>query len=114
MNAYLLLLAELLVSLLASLAVLRVLASPLVRTLGRICPDEAAAQFWRSYTQIMVVIAPLVLVLIANFLSRYSDPLDSLRVTLLAALIGLMAGMTLIGSRLGSFIQVPDRFGGRI
>ena len=108
MNAYLLLLLELLISIGASLLVLRILAKPLVKTLERICPDEESAGFWLTYTQVMLVIAPLILVLLMDLFSRYGTPLDSLRMALLAALGGLLAGLNLLGSRLGRFITVPE------
>lgn len=108
MNTYLLLLLELLISIGASLIVLRILASPLIKTLGRICPDEESAGFWLGYTKVMLVIAPLILVLLMDLFSRYSTPLDSLRMALIAALAGLLAGLHLIGSRLGRFIVVPE------
>lgn len=109
MNTYLLLLLELLVSIGASLLVLRILTKPLIKTLGRICPDEESAGFWLNYTQVMLVIAPLILVLLVDIFSRYSTPQDSLRMALLATLVGLLAGLRLIGSRLGRFITVPER-----
>jgi hypothetical protein len=109
MNTYLLLLLELLISVGASLLVLRILANPLIKTLGRICPDEESAGFWLSYTQVMLVIAPLILVLLMDLFSRYGTPQDSLRMALLATLGGLLAGLQLIGSRLGRFITVPEQ-----
>ena len=54
------------VSLLASLSVLAVLTPSLHQLLRRLCPDEAAAAFWLSYTRVMLVIAPLLLVLPAQ------------------------------------------------
>ncbi len=108
MNTYLLLLLELLISIAASLAVLRLLATPLVRTLGRICPDEESAGFWLSYTQVMLVIGPLLLVLLMDLFARFSTPQDSLRMALLATLGGLLAGLHLIGSKLGRFIPSPE------
>ena len=53
------------VSLLASLSVLAVLTPSLHQLLRRLCPDEAAAAFWLSYTRVMLVIAPLLLVLLS-------------------------------------------------
>jgi hypothetical protein len=111
MNTYLLLLLELLLSVIASLSVLAILANPLIRTLARICPDEDSAGFWLRYAQVMLVIAPLILVLLMDLFSRYATPHDSLRMALLAALGGLLAGLYLIGSRLGEFIQAPARKG---
>lgn len=107
MNAYLLLLLEMLISIAASMIVLRVLTTPLLRTLERICPDEQSANFWLSYTRVMLVIAPLILVLVMDLFSRYGNPLDSLRMTALSALGGLLIGMHLLGKRLGQFIRPP-------
>lgn len=111
MNAYLLLPAELVISIAASLAVLHVLASPLVNTLARICPDEQAAAFWLSYTKVMLMIAPLLLVLIMDLMTHFRDPMDSLRLALIAALGGLLIGMHSIGRRLGRFIVMPKHAG---
>ncbi len=107
MNAFLLLSLELLISLAASLAVLRVLAGPLLRTLQHLCPDEQSASFWLSYTRIMLVIAPLMLVLLIDAFSDLDDPLGSLRLGLLATLGGLLLGMHILGSRMGRFIRPP-------
>ena len=111
MNAYLLLPLEMLISIAASMVVLRALTTPLLRTLERICPDEQSASFWLIYTRVMLVIAPLILVLLMDTFSRYSDPLDSLRMTLLAALGGLLVGMHLLGRRLGRFIRPAEAMG---
>lgn len=107
MNVYLLLLLEMLISVAASMVVLRALTTPLLRTLEHICPDEQSASFWLSYTRVMLVIAPLILVLVMDSFSRYDNPLDSLRLTLLAALGGLLVGMHLLGRQLGRFIHTP-------
>ncbi len=111
MNAYLLLCAESLISLAVSLAVLRVLAGALVNVLGRICPDAETAAFWHGYTKLMLVIAPLLLVLTADMFTHFSDPLDSLRFALMAALAGLLAGLHAIGRRLGRFVTLPAQPG---
>jgi len=108
MNAYLLLLLEALISLVASFVVLRALTIPLLRTLEHICPDEQSANFWLSYTRVMLVIAPLMLVLVMDLFSRYDNPLDSLRLTILATLGGLLVGMHLLSRRLGRFIRPPE------
>lgn len=111
MNAYFLLLAESLISVAASLAVLYVLSRPLVNVLARICPDEQAAAFWLSYTKIMLMIAPLLLVLAVDLFAYFRDPLDSLRLALMAALGGLLIGMHSIGKRLGRFVETPRQQG---
>ena len=111
MNAYFLLLAESLISVATSLAVLYVLSRPLVNVLVRICPDEQAAAFWLSYTKIMLMIAPLLLVLAVDLFAHFRDPLDSLRLARIAALGGLLIGMHSIGKRLGRFVVSPRQPG---
>lgn len=111
MNAYFLLFAETLISVAASLAVLRVLSGPLMNVLSRICPDEQAAAFWQSYTRVMLMIAPLLLVLAVDLFTRFSDPLDTLRLALMAALAGLLFGLHAVGRRLGKFVAAPREAG---
>lgn len=113
MDAYLLLFLELLISVLASLVVLRIVSTPLLRTLERICPDEQSAGFWLIYTRVMLVIAPLMLVLLMETFARTINPLDSLRLTLLAVLLGLLLGMHLLGRRLAPFTR-PACAGGSV
>jgi len=112
MNAYFLLFAQFLLSVALSFAVLFVLSGPLVNVLGRICPDEQAALFWLSYTKVMLMIAPLLLVLMVDMFSHFSDPMDSLRLALIAALGGLLIGLHSIGRRLGQFVATPQKPGG--
>lgn len=107
MNAYSLLLAETLVSIALSLAVLFVLSHPLIGVLSRICPDEQAAKFWQSYAKVMLMIAPLLGVLIVSMFSHFSDPLDNMRLALIAAFGGMLTGLRSIGLRLSQFIATP-------
>ncbi|MBI3149152.1 MAG: hypothetical protein HYZ17_11640 [Betaproteobacteria bacterium] len=111
MNAYFLLFAESLISVVVSLAVLYVLSGPLVNVLVRICPDEQAAVFWLCYTRVMLTIAPLLLVLAVDMFTHFSDPLDSLRLALMAVLGGLLIGLLSIGKRLGQFVTAPRQPG---
>ncbi|TVO67054.1 hypothetical protein [Denitromonas ohlonensis] len=111
MNTYVLLLAEVLISIAMSLAVLHVLSRPLLNVLGRVCPDEQAASFWMSYTQVMLMIAPLLLVLVVDMFSHFSSPIDSVRLALMAAFAGLLIGLHSIGKRLGQFVRVPEQPG---
>lgn len=112
MNANFVLLIEILVSLISSLAVLYVLSPPMLRTLERICPDEQAANFWLGYTRIMLVIAPLILVLIADLFGRIGDPSTAIRIALLASLAGLVIGLRKVGARIEAFIGSPVPTGG--
>jgi len=107
MNTYVHLFAASFISIAVSFAVLRVLSSPLMNILGRICPDEQAAAFWLSYTKLMLMIAPLLLVLMVDMFAHFSDPLDSVRLALIAALGGLLIGLHSIGKRLGQFVKMP-------
>lgn len=111
MNAYFLLLSEALVSVAISLAVLYVLSRPLMNILGRICPDEQAAAFWLSYTKVMLMIAPLLLVLIVDMFTHSSNSIDSLRLALMAVLGGLLIGLNSIGKRLGKFVVMSQKSG---
>lgn len=108
MNAYVQLLAVSLISVAVSFAVLHALSSPLMNILSRICPDEQAAAFWLSYTKVMLMIAPLLLVLVVDMYAHFINPLDSVRLSLVAALGGLLIGLHSIGKRLGQFVKVPQ------
>lgn len=112
MNAFFLLFAESILSVAVSLAVLYVLSGPLVNVLKRVCPDEQAAAFWLSYTRVMLMIAPLLLVLTVDMFTHFSNPMDSLRLALMAALAGLLIGLHSIGKRLGQFVKAPQQTGG--
>ncbi|MDR0776934.1 MAG: hypothetical protein LBE81_09910 [Azonexus sp.] len=107
MNAYLLLLIELTLAIAVSLAALRVLSRPLVDLLRHICPGEQAAVFWQSCTKVMLLLAPLLLVLGVDQMKLFDDPLDSLRLALIAALGGLLLALHVVGKRLGRFVVVP-------
>ena len=108
MNAYLQLFAASLISIAISFAVLRVLSSPLMNVLSRICPDEHAAALWLSYTKVRLMIAPLLLVLTVDMFAHFSNPLDSMRLALIAALGGLLIGLHSIGKRLSRFVITPQ------
>ena len=111
MNPYVLLFVESLISVAASLAVLHVLSRPLVNVLNRVCPDEQSASFWLSYTKVMLMIAPLLLVLMVDMFSHFSNPIDTMRLALVAAFVGLLIGLHSIGKRLGQFVTMPRQPG---
>lgn len=108
MNPLVQLLAASLISVSLSLAVLRLLSQPLARVLARICPDEAAAAFWLSYTQVMLTIAPLLATLAVDGFVGTDRPLAALRLTVMAALVGLLIGLHGVGRRLGRFVRLPE------
>jgi hypothetical protein len=104
MNSLVQLLVAALTSVLLSLIVLHLLSRPLARVLIRICPDEASATFWLGYTQVMLTIAPLLATLTIEAFASAENPLAAIRLTLMAALVGLYA----VGRRLGQFVRVPN------
>lgn len=102
---------ELLISASMSLIVLRALSRPLNNVLQRICPDPQAAGFWLSYTQVMLISAPLLLVLSVDLFAHFSNSMDNLRLALMAALAGLLLGLHSVGKRLGKFVVTPNDAG---
>lgn len=112
MENYLLLLRESLTSIAVSFTVLYVLSRPLMNVLSRICPDEHAAAFWLSYTKVMLLIAPLLLVLTVNMFAHFSNPMDTWRFSLVMALGGILIGLYMVGERLGRFVTSPQKTGG--
>ncbi len=108
MNTYLLLLCEFITSISVSLGVLYVISTPLLNVLIRICPDEQAATFWLSYTKVTLMLLPLLFVISMDIFSHFDDPMDSLRLGLMAVLAGLLIGLYSIGKRLGKFVIAPQ------
>ncbi|HLO62279.1 MAG TPA: hypothetical protein VK165_04865 [Azonexus sp.] len=106
------LLLECLISALFSLLILRVLSRPLGGLLEQLCPDSESAAFWRSYSQIMLALAPLLCVLVIDLLVPSGDPATKLRVGLIASLGGLLFGLWIVGRRLGRFIAIARPLGG--
>ena len=109
MNAYVLLATESLICVAVSLAVLHAMSRPLMNVLSRICPDEQAASFWLSYTRVMMLLAPLLLVLSVDLFTHFANPMDTLRLALIAALGGLLVGLHAVGKRIGPYVSVPQK-----
>ena len=109
MNAYVLLATESLICVAVSLAVLHAMSRPLMNVLTRICPDEQAASFWLSYTRVMMRLAPLLLVLSVDLFTHFANPMDTLRLALIAALGGLLVGLHAVGKRIGLYVRVPQK-----
>lgn len=109
MNAYVLLATESLICVAVSLAVLHAMSRPLMNVLSRICPDEQAASFWLSYTRVMMLLAPLLLVLSVDLFTHFANPMDTLRLALIAALGGLLVGLHAVGKRIGLYVSVPQK-----
>jgi hypothetical protein len=51
----------------------------------------------------------LLLVLTVEMFTHFGDPIDSLRLALMAALGGLLIGLYSIGKRLGQFVATPQQ-----
>lgn len=105
MSSYHVFFAEVLISLVLSGLVIISLSNAMLKILGQLCPQQEAADFWLKYTKVMLTIAPLLLVLLVQMVSYFNDPLDSLRLGLIAALAGLLLGLHTIGKRLNQFIK---------
>ena len=105
MNDTLPLLFEGLLSIGLSLLILLVLNRPLAGLLERLCPDAAAAAFWRSYTQVMLTLAPLLCVLLLDLFVFSGELGAKLRHGLIASLGGLLFGLWRIGRLLARFIE---------
>ena len=103
---------ELLISATLSLLVLRALSRPLNNVLERICPDPQAAGFWLSFSLFMLFSAPLLLVRSVDLFAHFSNPMDNLRLALMAALAGLLLGLHSVGKSLGKFVVNPNDAGG--
>lgn len=98
----------LLIECLLSLLILRILSRPLGGLLERLCPDSESAAFWRTYSQIMLVLAPLLCVLVLDPFAAAGDPTGKLRLGLIASLGGLLFGLWIVGKRLARFIEVAQ------
>lgn len=111
MTALLSLVLGCLTSILFSLAILRFLSHPLAGLLERLCPDQASASFWRSYTQVMLALAPLLCVLLFDLIVHDSDPIAKLRYGVISSLGGLLFGLWMVGKRLGRFVEAAANRG---
>ena len=92
--------------------VLRALYRPVHGVLEPIGPDPQAAGCWESCPQVMLFSAPLLLVLSVDLFAHFSNPMDNLRLALIAALAGLLLGLHSVGKRLGKFVVTPNDAGG--
>ncbi|WP_135622427.1 hypothetical protein [Solemya pervernicosa gill symbiont] len=55
------------------------------------------------------MIFPLLLVLTVDVVTHFSDPLETLRVALIAVLFGLLLGLFSIGRRIPQFVVTTSR-----
>jgi len=90
---------EVLGSMALSTVVLAKLQGRLQRVGAEVCGRQAGAEFWVSYTQLMMFIAPLMLI---AFFSRAGNPalagtVEQLKSSLLLLMAGQFAGLVLMG-----------------
>lgn len=100
MSTISLFITEIIISLTLSAATLLVLSKPLINVLNDLCPTKKQAEFWQAYTRMMLSISPLLLVLIVDGFISNEDALAHVKVSLMAALAGLLLGMIIVGKRI--------------
>ncbi len=91
---------EILISLSLSLITLWLLAKPLVDVLEDLCPTKKQANFWLAYTRIMLLISPLLLVLMVSLNSRHHANVETIKISLVSTLTGLLLGMIIVGNKI--------------
>lgn len=104
-NSSLVLFAELGISLNIIAAVIFLLQPVLQGLLREICHGEIRASFWSTFTRLMLLISPLlVVILFSHTLSEYPVSLTRVfRDTLLHALLGQFCGLLIVGGILLNF-----------
>ncbi|HUQ28562.1 MAG TPA: hypothetical protein VM051_08220 [Usitatibacter sp.] len=99
MNGLVIFCAEVATSLAVSALILRHLQA-LLRDLGRESCEQGprgATEFWVAYTQLMMLVAPVLLVSLFSSASHYADPAQQLKNSLALVLSGQFAGLVLVG-----------------
>lgn len=76
-----------------SLAVFRILSLPLLNILRKLCSNEESAQFWMAYFKTMLLLAPLLLSLITQWIFKSQNPIEHLRIIFISCLTGLIFGL---------------------
>jgi len=90
---------EVAVGLVTSIIILGLIDRSLGSALTDLCPTGRLAWFWLTYTRIMILTAPMLLVLITDRV--YGGTLfENLRAALIASLTGVIIGMIILGRRM--------------
>jgi len=91
---------EMLVSISISGFVLFLLQPVLREILKELCRRETRAAFWTTFTRLMIFIAPLIVVVLftKNTGQHFMELVETVRATLLHALLGQFIGLTIIGT----------------
>ena len=96
----------------ASIAVSLLILSRLQKLLRRIgievCEQGGGStEFWVAYTQLMMVIAPLLLIAIFSHAGHTLSPVEQLQSSLAVVLSGQVAGLVLVGRAVWKSIVRP-------
>ncbi|MBV2095077.1 MAG: hypothetical protein G8D61_01300 [gamma proteobacterium symbiont of Ctena orbiculata] len=99
MNTLLLFTIEIAISLGISLTVISLLKGLLTEVLSETCGTERRAAFWVMFTQLMLYLAPLLIVIYFIPTDPVSDKnlLLALKDTLFYSLLGMFLGLAVIG-----------------
>lgn len=95
-------------SLIISLAVIFYLRGLLYRVLVDLCKGHAVgAEYWIKMLDVMMVIAPLILVIL--FSNTAQEPFDLLRRTLAITLIGQFISLSIVGRKIHQYSLLSRR-----
>ena len=99
MNGIVVFAIELAVSLAVSAVILLRLQALLHRIGNEVCErgNRGATEFWVAYTQLMMVIAPVLLVAIFSHAGVHGEVLTQIKSSLALVLTGQFAGLILVG-----------------
>ena len=100
MNIVLIFVIEITISICLSIATLLLLAKPLVNILEDLCPTKKQAEFWLAYTRIMLLLSPLLLVLVVSMVKSGDNGIETVKISLVSALAGLLLGMLIVGKKI--------------
>lgn len=101
-------LCQIAVSIAVSLLILARLQSLLRRIGTEVCEQGGGStEFWVAYTQLMMVLAPLLLVAIVSHAGRTLSPVEQLQSSLAVVISGQLAGLVLVGRAVWKMIVRP-------
>ena len=101
MNDLIIFLIQLFIALSMSVFIVYLLKPYLKEVLRDTCGTQHSAEFWVRFTQLMMIIAPLVIVIFFSVVDSYqlqfAQPAYILKQTILQTLIGEFVGLILVG-----------------
>ncbi len=101
-------LCQIAVSIAVSLAILARLQRLLRRIGDEVCEQGGGStEFWVAYTQLMMVIAPLLLIALFSHAGRTLSPVEQMQSSLAVVLSGQVAGLVLVGRAVWKSIVRP-------